>query len=758
MDAPVPEGTLIGNRWRVTGQLGEGGFGRVFEAVDESDISLGRGAVKLLHPNISPQERNAFLGEVKKIAGLRHPNLVGYLDSGQQTVGGELHPYVVTELCVGSLSDNQANRPGGALDAGESLTVLADVAGGLHHLHSRSMIHRDIKPGNVLYADGNWKLADFGLMRDLTATGTYHRSSQLVGTPLFMAPELFSTMTATAPSDVYALGVLAHMIGTGRPLHGGTGAALVHQITNNPPEIDPNLHPAIRDLIAKSTDLDPARRINAQQFHELAAASKDSAVASTRALGGFPPPAMPTGGTAPPPEGQVSGQVAASTTPPVSDPTLATGSPAAYPPPTSPSAAYSTPGDASASYPAPVAPDSRLATVEGGPTQVAASPQGYQAPAHVSTPSAAYAPAKERNSLAPVLAVVSLVALAAIAGLVFVLLRDNGSETAETGTDGSVATATGADGASGGEGADGSDQTATTGSGENTTTNAGGDSATDGGGDDSADQALATSDAPLDGAQSGAFDVTVTEQPVPIEVAGGPIDVDLTTPVLLIGSIDVALDQRTVNFQGTAGQVVSGEITQMNGICDFSQRWDFEVLVTDASGSEIGEVYDNPSCADAVGPWTLPGDGAYSFVVRGAEGTSSRPPTGSFQIIAGIQDRITTPVDLTAPVDITGGTVVGYDQQWFPFDATAGERVSVEIKMMNGACEFSSRWDMEVVIVDTSGNQIGEVYDNLACADALGPWDLPADGRYTLVVAGGDGGSSRPATGTYQIRFAKLGG
>ena len=739
MDAPVPEGTLIGNRWRVTGQLGEGGFGRVFEAVDESDISLGRGAVKLLHPNISPQERNAFLGEVKKIAGLRHPNLVGYLDSGQQTVGGELHPYVVTELCIGSLSDNQANRPGGALDAGESLTVLADVAAGLHHLHSRSMIHRDIKPGNVLYADGNWKLADFGLMRDLTATGTYHRSSQLVGTPLFMAPELFSTMTATAPSDVYALGVLAHMIGTGRPLHGGTGAALVHQITNNPPEIDPNLHPAIRDLIAKSTDLDPVKRIDAQQFHALAASAKDGAVASTRALGGFPPPAMPATG------------------PPISEPTVATGTPAGYPPPTSPSNAYTTPGDGSASYPPPVVPDSHLATVEGGPTQVAASPQGYQAPANVSTTGAAYAPVKERNALVPVLVAVSLVALAAIAGLVFVLLRGDGSESAGTGADASVAT-TGADGAEGGEGSDGSDQTGTTGGAANTTTNAGGDGDTGGGGENSGDQALATSDAPLDGAQSGAIDVTITEQPATIDLAGGPIDADLTTPALLNGSIDVALDQRTVNFQGTAGQVVSGEITQINGICEFSQRWDFEVLVTDASGSEIGEAYDNPSCADAVGPWTLPGDGAYSFIVRGAEGTSSRPPTGSFLIIAGIQDRVTTPVDLTAPVDITGGTVVGYDQQWFPFDATAGQRVSVEIKMMNGACEFSARWDMEVVIVDTSGNQIGETYDNLACSDALGPWVLPADGRYTLVVAGGDGGTSRPATGTYQIRFARLGG
>jgi hypothetical protein len=123
-----------------------------------------------------------------------------------------------------------------------------------------------------------------------------------------------------------------------------------------------------------------------------------------------------------------------------------------------------------------------------------------------------------------------------------------------------------------------------------------------------------------------------------------------------------------------------------------------------------------------------------------------------------VQELITTPVDLTAPVDISGGIVIGRDQQWFPFDATAGQRVSVEIRMMNGVCDFSARWDLTVVIVDTSGNPIGEVYDSLACGDAIGPWDLPSDGRYTLVVGGGDGSSSRPATGTYQIRFAKLGG
>ena len=267
-EASIPVGTVVGGRWRMTGFLGAGGFGQVLLAEDVSELRLGQAAVKVLHPNTSPQERQSFLGEVKKIAVLRHQNLVGYLDSGllQLDEHGEIRPYLVTELCERSLGDHVAASPSGVLSAEETQHVLQDVVAGLAHLHDRGLIHRDIKPGNVLAADGHWKLADFGLMRDLTASGAYHRGDHLIGTPLYMAPELFSTSMATAPSDVYAVGVVAHLCLAGRPLHGGTGPALVHNIATQPPSIEPSIDANLAELIRWCTAADPARRPTAAEL------------------------------------------------------------------------------------------------------------------------------------------------------------------------------------------------------------------------------------------------------------------------------------------------------------------------------------------------------------------------------------------------------------------------------------------------------------------------------------------------------------
>ena len=328
-ETTIPVGAFIGDRWRVGGFLGAGGFGQVYLAEDVSEVGLGSAAVKVLHPNTSPQERQSFLHEVKKIAALRHQNLVGYLDSGLvrfdgtmtngaalPDLGGELRPYLVTELCEGSLADHLSGSPGGALSTVEAVSVLGDVTAGLAHLHDRGLIHRDIKPGNVLAADGRWKLADFGLMRDLSASGAYHRGD-LIGTPLFMAPELFTSSVATAPSDVYAVGVVAHLCLTGRPLHSGTGPALVHNIATQPPAIGPTIEPAMADLIRWSSAADPARRPTAHQLAENLRRFATGAASTTVAAAppvSFPPPHRAAAPTTPPP-----------LPPPISDPRVSNG-------------------------------------------------------------------------------------------------------------------------------------------------------------------------------------------------------------------------------------------------------------------------------------------------------------------------------------------------------------------------------------------------------------------------------------------------
>lgn len=293
MQESIPTGTLVGGRWRIIGVLGEGGFGQVLLAFDESEVGLGEGAVKVLHPNTTPQERDAFLGEAQKIAALRHQNLVGYLDSGHLrlatgvdgAIDGEIRPYVVTERCQRSLADHLQVSDGGVLTRGETLTVLADITAGLVHLHERGMIHRDLKPGNVLFADGGWKLADFGLMRDLSATGSYHRGELLIGTPLYMAPELFTTSVASASSDIYALGVLAHVCLTGQPLHTGAGSALVHNITNTGPTLDDSIDPDLYELIRSAVG-EPSARPTASELEQMISGLANTPPSSFRSAAG----------------------------------------------------------------------------------------------------------------------------------------------------------------------------------------------------------------------------------------------------------------------------------------------------------------------------------------------------------------------------------------------------------------------------------------------------------------------------------------
>ncbi len=272
----IGPGTHVGARWRIVELIGEGGFGQVFRATDESSMALGDAAVKVLHPNTSPLERSVFTKEVQRMATLRHQNLVGYLDSGQMELGNEVHSYLVAEFCSGSLDVFIREQPTGRLETDELLNVIGDISAGLAYLHSKQMVHRDIKPANVMYGDGAWKLGDFGLTRDLTATGSYHRGDSLRGTPLYMSPELFSTMTATAPSDIYAVGVSAHLCASGRPLHQGSGQALIQNIMSSPASIDPSLAPAIQDIIYRCTLADPQTRISAADLQRLVTDYKSS--------------------------------------------------------------------------------------------------------------------------------------------------------------------------------------------------------------------------------------------------------------------------------------------------------------------------------------------------------------------------------------------------------------------------------------------------------------------------------------------------
>jgi serine/threonine-protein kinase len=212
-------GDVLADRYRLDAPLGAGGMASVWRA---HDLRLGRDvALKLLPGNLAGDAVVAarFEREARALAASSHPNVVAVYDvePGDRALGRE--PYYVMELCDGgSLAERIAGADAKRLRPGELVPILAAIAEGLASLHDRGVVHRDVKPHNVLLCGGRAKLADFGLARgigpgdlaELTATGT------TVGTLAYLAPEVLDGQPATAASDVYGLGVVAFQGLTGR--------------------------------------------------------------------------------------------------------------------------------------------------------------------------------------------------------------------------------------------------------------------------------------------------------------------------------------------------------------------------------------------------------------------------------------------------------------------------------------------------------------------------------------------------------------
>ena len=202
-------GDLLADRYRILAPLGAGGMATVYRANDER---LGREvAIKVLLPNLAgdPAVAARFEREARTLAAAAHPGVVSIfdVDAGDRETGRE--PFFVMELCQGgSLADLLVD--GKRVSPDELIPTLVSVADGLADLHARGVVHRDVKPSNILFAADRAKLADFGLARtdgaeqdDLTNPGT------AVGTMAYLAPEILTGEKATAAADVYALGVAA---------------------------------------------------------------------------------------------------------------------------------------------------------------------------------------------------------------------------------------------------------------------------------------------------------------------------------------------------------------------------------------------------------------------------------------------------------------------------------------------------------------------------------------------------------------------
>ncbi|MFF8599517.1 serine/threonine-protein kinase [Streptomyces sp. NPDC015232] len=223
---------LVADRYQLQACVGRGGMGEVWRATDEV---LGRDvAVKLMlgHEH-DPSAAERFRMEAQTAARLSHPHVVGVFDFG--TWDGKL--YLVMELVSGDSLAGDRGRPV-VLGAEQVATVAAHAAAGLAAAHRQGVVHRDIKPGNLLMdADGTVKLADFGIARfvddpsaGLTTTG------QIVGTGLYLAPERALGQPASPASDVYSLGCVLYQLLTGQPpFRADTATALLYQHIDTPP-------------------------------------------------------------------------------------------------------------------------------------------------------------------------------------------------------------------------------------------------------------------------------------------------------------------------------------------------------------------------------------------------------------------------------------------------------------------------------------------------------------------------------------------
>ncbi len=271
IDPTLVIGELIDGRWRLLRAIGAGAFGWVFET-ERVDFDTGPAAIKVIRPQGADASERA-LAEFRIVAQLNHDHLLAYLDSGRVNEGplaGSL--YLVTELCDGPLDkDPGFGHPG--FYGPKLAEVVSQTAAALEYLHGRRIVHRDVKPSNILLKDGMAKLADLGLARAVAEThGTTPSGTK--GTFRFMAPELFGSEQAAIvgpPADIWALGISAHLAlsGTFPYEDGDDNHYIAKLIARQPIAIAPTVPAAWCDFIERCCDLEPARRPSAAELPAL---------------------------------------------------------------------------------------------------------------------------------------------------------------------------------------------------------------------------------------------------------------------------------------------------------------------------------------------------------------------------------------------------------------------------------------------------------------------------------------------------------
>ena len=258
---------ILGDRYRVDEAIGHGGMATVYRG---QDLTLGRAvAIKILNADLARDQtfRNRFRLEAQAASRMSHPTIVRVFDAGDPADEGDRTepPYIVMELVEGTLLKDIVAR--GPVPAEDAVRYVDGILQALEYSHRAGVVHRDIKPGNVMITDsGAVKVMDFGIARAVSdSSSTVAETTQIIGTAAYFSPEQAKGEPVDARTDIYSTGVVLYELLTGRqPFRGESPVAVAYQhvseIPNAPTAVLEEIPDALDEVVLRAMEKDPYER------------------------------------------------------------------------------------------------------------------------------------------------------------------------------------------------------------------------------------------------------------------------------------------------------------------------------------------------------------------------------------------------------------------------------------------------------------------------------------------------------------------